>query len=300
MNTSSSSTSDRRALVLGGGGSTGNAWLIGVLAGLFEAGLDVTTAQVTVGTSAGATAAAQLAGATPTELLAAVLASGSPVARAPHDGARTTPKPVHDQLARTAAIIASSESVEVARRTIGAAALARLAASDGSWQEQWRTTVAARLRQHRWPGRELLLTAVDALTGAPVVFDRDSRVNLVDAVAASCSSGLPYRIGDGYYLDGGYRTNADNADLASPCGRVLVLSPFGGRTLLPQEWGLHLAAQIDALRAEGSQVEAIFPRSDSEPLFGANAMDLSMRPTAALLGYDQAKGLVKPVADLWC
>ncbi len=207
---------------------------------------------------------------------------------------------MHDQLARTAAIIASSESVEVARRTIGAAALARLAASDGSWQEQWRTTVAARLRQHRWPGRELLLTAVDALTGAPVVFDRDSRVNLVDAVAASCSSGLPYRIGDAYYLDGGYRTNADNADLASPCGRVLVLSPFGGRTLLPQDWGLHLAAQIDALRAEGSQVEAIFPPSDSEHLFGANAMDLSMRPTAALLGYDQAKGLIKPLTDLWC
>jgi NTE family protein len=31
-------------LVLGGGGSTGNAWLIGVIAGLFDAGLDVTTA----------------------------------------------------------------------------------------------------------------------------------------------------------------------------------------------------------------------------------------------------------------
>ena len=58
-----------RALVLGGGGSTGNAWLIGVVAGLFDAGLDVTTADLTVGTSAGSTAAAQLAGATPTELL---------------------------------------------------------------------------------------------------------------------------------------------------------------------------------------------------------------------------------------
>jgi NTE family protein len=59
-----------RALVLGGGGSTGNAWLIGVIAGLFEAGLDVTTADLTIGTSAGSTAAAQIAGATPTELFA--------------------------------------------------------------------------------------------------------------------------------------------------------------------------------------------------------------------------------------
>ena len=70
-----SSASGERALVLGGGGSTGNAWLIGVLAGLFDAGLDVTTADLTVGTSAGATAAAQLAGATPTELVAAIVAA---------------------------------------------------------------------------------------------------------------------------------------------------------------------------------------------------------------------------------
>src|SRR5512132_1036759 len=65
----------KRALVLGGGGSTGNAWLIGVIAGLFDAGLDVTTADLTIGTSAGSTAAAQIAGATPTELLAAILAA---------------------------------------------------------------------------------------------------------------------------------------------------------------------------------------------------------------------------------
>ena len=42
-----------RALVLGGGGSAGNAWLIGVIAGLFDAGLDVTEADLIIGTSAG-------------------------------------------------------------------------------------------------------------------------------------------------------------------------------------------------------------------------------------------------------
>src|SRR5215217_9003530 len=76
MNTSPSSPLHATtALVLGGGGSTGNAWLIGVIAGLFDAGLDVTTADLTIGTSAGATAAAQIAGATPAELLAAILAA---------------------------------------------------------------------------------------------------------------------------------------------------------------------------------------------------------------------------------
>ena len=62
----------RRALVLGGGGSTGNAWLIGVVAGPVDAGLDVTAADVIVGTSAGSTAAAQISGATPPELYQAI------------------------------------------------------------------------------------------------------------------------------------------------------------------------------------------------------------------------------------
>src|SRR3954466_7740241 len=88
-----------RALVLGGGGSTGNAWLIGVIAGLFDAGLDVTEVDLTIGTSAGSTAAAQLAGATPAELLAAILAPahqppsppvGSDRGRAPRGRRRNT------------------------------------------------------------------------------------------------------------------------------------------------------------------------------------------------------------------
>src|ERR1700693_2033410 len=62
-----------RALVLGGGGAAGNAWVIGVIAGLFDAGLDVTEADLIIGTSAGSTAAVLIASATPTELLAGIL-----------------------------------------------------------------------------------------------------------------------------------------------------------------------------------------------------------------------------------
>src|ERR1039458_4072882 len=49
-----------RALVLGGGGASGNAWAIGVITGLFDAGLDVTQADLIIGTSAGSTVAAQI------------------------------------------------------------------------------------------------------------------------------------------------------------------------------------------------------------------------------------------------
>src|SRR5689334_7252140 len=50
-----------RALVLGGGGVTGVAWETGLLFGLAEAGVDLATADVLVGTSAGSVVAAQVA-----------------------------------------------------------------------------------------------------------------------------------------------------------------------------------------------------------------------------------------------
>ncbi|SUA47100.1 Uncharacterised protein [Nocardia africana] len=61
--------SDERALVIGGGGVAGIAWANGVIAGLADAGIDLTAADVYIGTSAGANVAAQLtSGLTPEEL----------------------------------------------------------------------------------------------------------------------------------------------------------------------------------------------------------------------------------------
>jgi NTE family protein len=290
-----------RALVLGGGGSTGNAWLIGVIAGLFEVGLDVSCADLTIGTSAGSTAAAQIAGAPPTELFAAIL-DAAPQQRTgslASTPGRAPTRPVVNHLARINKIIASAEDIADMRRRMGAAALDMDVASDGSWSPQWRTIVAARLPGQSWPERTVLITAVDARTGEPAVFDRDSGVELADAIAASCSSGLPYRIADNRYIDGGYRSNAENADLAAGYKRVLVLSPFGGRSLQPLSWGTHLATQLDELRASGSRVEAIFPDSSSEHMFGANGMDLSLRPPAAQAGYVQGRALAGQLTEFW-
>src|SRR3954449_12501347 len=49
-----------RALVLGGGGVAGIGWELGILKGLYEAGVDLTTADRVVGTSAGSAVAAQV------------------------------------------------------------------------------------------------------------------------------------------------------------------------------------------------------------------------------------------------
>ena len=313
-----------RALVLGGGGSTGNAWLIGVVAGLFDAGMDVTAADLTIGTSAGATAAAQIAGATPSELFNATVnpATLSPrafaelgskgsgagqgsagQASAGQSAGQAAPRAqgtnhVAEHMERTRKILDAALDMADMRRRMGAAALDMAAAMEGA-SVRWRTTVASRLPQQAWPERAMLLTAVNAETGEPVVFDRHSGVDLADAVAASCASGFAYSIGSNQYIDGGYRTNAENADLAAGYPRVLVLSPFGGRTRTPREWGMHLEAQVEALRGSGSQVQTVYPDTASEFMFGVNAMDLSLRPRAARTGYEQGQSLAGELTAFW-
>jgi NTE family protein len=288
-----------RALVLGGGGSTGNAWLIGVIAGMAEAGNDLTAADVIIGTSAGATAAAQITGTSPARLLADILAAPPPARTGPagSDGSRMR-APVVDHLERTGRIIAAAEDAADMRRRMGAAALSLDATAGDSGPARWRAIVAARLPSPRWPDGTVLIPAVRADTGDPVVFDRDSGVDLVDAVAASTSSAAPYPIGTERYIDGGYRRN-ENADLAAGCERVLVLAPFGGRSRHPLEWGMQLQAQVDELRASGSRVETVFPDTESEHLFGADAMNPALRPPAARAGYDQGKALAERLADFW-
>jgi NTE family protein len=123
----------------------------------------------------------------------------------------------------------------------------------------------------------------------------------VDAVAASTSNGFgvpPYGIGDKRYINGGYRRN-ENADLAAGYARVLVLSPFGGRSRHPLEWGMQLQAQIDELRAGGSRVETIFPDDNSLNAFGADTMDLSTRQPSAQAGYNQGRSLAGPIGEFW-
>jgi NTE family protein len=196
-------------------------------------------------------------------------------------------------------IIASAEDASDMRRRMGAAAL-EMDASDGSGQTRWRDVVAARLPSHDWPQQPVLIAAVEADTGEPVAFDRHSGIELVDAVAASTSSGFggPYRIGENRYINGGYR-RSENADLGAGYGRVLVLSPFGGRSRMPPEWGMDLASQVSELRTGGSRVETVFPDGGAGDVFDANALDPSTRLQAARGGYDQGRALAERLSEFW-
>jgi NTE family protein len=290
-----------RALVLAGGGAAGNAWELGVVAGLLARGVDLTEADLIIGTSAGSTVAAQITSVTsPTELYAVILAeaprppaggAGSPRGRAPGVSGP-------DYLAWSNAIIDASADASDMRRRMGAAALERDASDDPAQTARWRDIVASRLPSRHWPQQSVLIPAVDAYTGEPVVFDRHSGVDLVDAVAASTSAMTPYRIGENRYLNGGYR-RSENADLAAGCRRVLVLSPFGGRSRMPLEWRMDLASQVADLRAGGSTVETVFPDAGAGDVFDANALDPATRLPAARGGHEQGLALAERLAGFW-
>ena len=146
--------------------STGNAWLIGVVAGLAGAGIDLTEADVIIGTSAGATAAAQLTGTAPADLLAATLEP--PPARAVTGAPRGRPSSggiVADHLDRFRRIIGASQDAADMRRRMGAIGIELDDGSDGAATRRWPAIVAARLPDPRWPQRRVLLTAIDARTG---------------------------------------------------------------------------------------------------------------------------------------
>jgi NTE family protein len=299
MNDSHETSSTGTALVLGGGGAAGNAWLIGVLAGLSDAGVDPAAADLIIGTSAGATTAAQVT-ATPAARLYADILDAPPVPPRTLPGGVGTPpsRPTRgaDHLARLHATIAASADAADYRRRISAVLRDDPASADSA---RWRETVAARLPAASWPRQRILLTAVDAETAEPIDFERDGDADLVDAVAASTAGGFVYRIGDRGYIDGGYRSNADNADLAAGHARILVLSPLGGRSFTPFAWGTHLATQVDALRAAGSRVETLFPDEEARRAFGDNLLDPSTRLPAARAGYEQGSGLAERLDGSW-
>jgi NTE family protein len=290
------------ALVLGGGGAAGNAWEIGIIAGLAEAGLDLTqAADLVVGTSAGATAAAQVRSGIPAAGLLAAVLSG-PVRPAGQNRERPPSVPMAAVFERMRAISAAATSAADLQRAMGAFGLESDPALEPGAGAR-RATVAARLPGPDWPDKPMIIVAVNAHTGELAAFDRDSGAGLVDAVTASTAlPGLAptVSINGARYIDGGVRS-PDNADLASGYANVVVLSPLGGRSQTPPEpgqfeglrrppeWGTDLASQVQALREQGSRVEVITPDADSRAAMGTNQMDPATRIPAARAGFAQGK-----------
>jgi NTE family protein len=304
----------RRALVLGGGGVSGIAWETGVLMGLRDEGIDVSAWDRVVGTSAGSIVGARLLGGGALEDFHAADAGAAPgagdawvralggrlgsVALIAGRRRRLSWLPRLwlsglgvETLVRRAARprgfrrwtggpIAHVTAPNPAIARIGEIALAARTAPDSVFVE-----VVAQLigPSAEWPDR-LSVTAVDALTGATVVFDRSSDVPLARAVAASCALPTilpPVAIGGRPYVDGGVASEV-HLGLAAGCDEVLAIMPIDfGRTV----------AEVEGLERVGTRLEAIRPSAASRDAIGHDIqlMDPDRRARSAQAGREDGR-----------
>jgi NTE family protein len=271
-----------RALVLGGGGITGIAWELGLLAGLRREGVDLGAADLIVGTSAGAYVGALLA--TGVDLdEAAAGAAGIEI--------ELTPRIDPALLAQGFAVLSDrSLAPEQLRARLGGLARAAPLGDDAPHVARF----AGRLPVHDWPERpRLVITGINTATGTLAAWDATAGVDLPAAVAASCAlPGVfpPVRVGDGYYMDGGVRS-VTNTDLAAGADAVVVLAPTSNMFRTPPQ------AELAALRVRRSRL--ITPSEQARAAIGGNILDPGRRGPALAAGAAQAAAVATTIAAIW-
>ena len=264
-----------RALVLAGGGVAGIAWETGVLLGLRDAGVDLTSPDLLVGTSAGSAVGAQVLSGTDLEELYARQV-------APEHQELTPPVDLERLLAFFAGLGDLGGGPDAAAlRELGAFAKATETVDVAAR----RAVVEWRLPSHEWPQEDLRIPAVDVDTGELVVLTRSSGVPLVDAVAASCAvPGVwpPVPVRGRVLMDGGTRSPT-NLDLASGHDDVVALVPLLalGSALVDRE--------AEELRRAGARVRLVVADEQATAAMGPNALDPAVRGAAAEAGRRQGR-----------
>ncbi|AOR36805.1 hypothetical protein BFF78_01515 [Streptomyces fodineus] len=271
-----------RALVLGPGGRLGTAWTAGLAAGLRSFGVDLGEADLIVGTSAGA-------------IVGAVLATGQDPARLATVPARrpagASSAPRRPDPAVTGAVFAVLGTPGLdpadARRRVGRIALGTL---DAEAENRLITQRAALIAADSWPRRPLLIPAVDAETGEPVVWDAAAGVPLVRAVAASSAfPGIepPVAVDGRHYLDGALRAGT-NTDLAGDARTVVVVDPLAHRHPHPTAEGAHILAPdpaavrlLDAEQSDPESWKAAYQAGQDQAGAAAEELRAHWRPASA-------------------
>jgi NTE family protein len=299
------------ALVLGAGGTLGEAWLRGVLGGVEAgAGLDFRDCEYLLGTSAGSIVAATLAAGKPPEAghgaarewaHAAALPESAGEAGFPQGGGSRALGAVGRGAARFGRAVATPFAPFALATTAPAGRLARAAVLSRAPRSE---RTLGDLGGHidalgaRFDGR-LRIFAVDRASGKRVVFGAPDapRATVAQAVLASCAVPwifAPVTINGREYVDGGVwsPTNLD----AVPAGRgsrVLCLAPTAGAAMAALRTATAAAAGYEgmALRARGAELRTITPDDASLEAIGPNLMDPTRRTLVAAAGYAQGRRL---------
>jgi NTE family protein len=301
-------------LVLGGGGVLGEAWMMGVLAGIEDAtGFDLRDCESFVGTSAGSIVAAHLVAGQSPRRPSSVESDGqiTEAGSQPVDGLAGAA--LH--AARRAGAWAAATGSAFAPLALG------LAAPGGAFM---RATMLQRIpRQQddlhrlrdrvqrsgaRFDGR-LRVTAVDRRSGRRVVFGSPGAptVTVAQAVAASCTVPwlfAPVQIDGREYVDGGVwsPTNLD----AAPAGRhthVLCLNPTASLvgsqsalTMLRTVARTAVSVEAMALRRRGAAVQVVAPSAECAAAMGTNYMDPEPSDRVTAAAYRQGVRLAREAA----
>ncbi len=279
-----------RALVLGGGGLTGQAFHLGVLSALIEAGYDARENDLLVGTSAGSLVAAGLAaGFGPADQAAMMLgeamsADGQQLLKV----RKEAPDYVEGPARRRRMPLAPGALLAAARWGTRPGAIASgLIPAGRTTTEGIRRSIGP-LHGSDWPGN-LRVCAIRAKDARRVVFGSDEApvTDVGTAVAASCAIPgyfTPVHIDGRAYVDGGGHspTNADVVLKDRP-ELVVISSPMsfapgrGTRTpdaIIRIAVRRYLAREVRQLRKAGATVVVFQPTAQDLAAMGLNPMKL--------------------------
>ena len=298
--TSPRNGSPARAVVLGGGGAVGVGWQTGLLTGLREAGVDLAGAEAVLGTSAGA-------------LVGALLASGRDVADALGSLAALGRNIDRGSLraGNDAFLSAMRNLSEMRLASPGTdprpelSAIGRAAQEASTLAEDAYLSLFGTLEGTPWPAA-FRCTAIDADTGDLVVWDKESGVPLLHAVASSCVVPMLFpvvTIKGRRYMDGGILSHL-NATAVPPTDVVVVLSahPLGSKGAGP---GRGLTASDATANAELAQLRETRQLIAVEPDFSdlnvteGQMMDPDVAIQALQIGKRQAKRQAAAIQAAW-
>jgi NTE family protein len=241
-----------RALVLGGGAFYLVAFYAGYFPTLAAHGVDLSLADVTVGTSAGSYGSYAILAGQLARFHAAAAAIGQNPATMNYPTANPPFSVIRANYVGNTLPSASIENIQ----QLGRAAMAAHTPPISAWQNLLTRVTGAGTA---WPSPKYHTVSIDCYTAQRLVVGPDDGIAAIDAMSASSSwPGLagPTRLKDRMAMDGGACQSGTHADVAGGARRVLIVSLASGNDARDNAQGLRLSHFPNSLLQEVHDLEA--------------------------------------------